>query len=68
MASCECCYSEAARRACGTDHLDEYNRVMHEHQERRCVCTADTPDGAKARAGQFWRDGRDVREDEADDK
>lgn len=30
---------------------------------RKCECTQDTKEGAKARAGQFWVDGKDTRLD-----
>ncbi len=62
MASCECCRNEALQRYV-YDLSEEYNRVMSEHQDNKCVCTQDTPEGDQARAGQFWVDGKDTRKE-----
>ncbi len=68
MPSCECCWADAQNRACayGQSVTDHYNAVMQEHQDRKCACTQKTPEGDKARAGQFWKDGRDTRTEKQD--
>ena len=62
MASCECCYAEAQSRALfrGGMTCDRYHEVMKEHEARGCICTKDTEEGRRARAGQFWDDDRKV--------
>jgi len=52
---CECCWNNSRR------DNDDYGRMLKEHKERGCVCTQDSEEGRKARAGQFWQDGRDTR-------
>ena len=37
--------------------------AMKRHELRGCVCTQPGTEGDKARAGQFWNDGRDTRND-----
>lgn len=66
MASCECCWQEAARQS--YDVSDAYHRVLKAHEDEGCVCTKDTPEGRRARAGQFWKDGQDMREAPLDAK
>ena len=58
MASCECCWADR--------YTGEYENALREHEKRGCVCTKNTLEGRMARAGQFWKDGRDVREDVPD--
>ena len=42
--------------------VDDYYRTMQAHKTMGCVCTQPGIEGDKARAGQFWIDGRDIRE------
>lgn len=44
---------------------DDYYAAMLDAEKRKAPCTQDTPEGAKARAGQWWdeatqRDRRDA--------
>lgn len=63
MASCECCWSDASSAAFGggLPIADLYDEALSIHEERGCVCTKTGPEGDRARAGQFWVDGRDTR-------
>ena len=47
-----------------------YEIERHEHEQRDCVCTMDTLEGRKARAGQFWDEvtQRDTRDEVAHDR
>ena len=56
MPSCECCYKDI-----GLDRDDSYSLALARHQDRGCVCTMPTFDGLRARAGQFWQNGKDRR-------
>lgn len=61
--SCECCWEAFSFLKYERPGL-VYSQVTAEHQERGCVCSKNTPEGAKARAGQFWDEEkqRDSRE------
>lgn len=68
MSACECCWQ--ARHGF-QDDIDgpgaAYYKAMKAHEERGCVCTKDTLEGRRARAGQWWDeekqiDTRDVKE------
>lgn len=48
MPACEYCWGR--RLFFG----DDYYKAMKDAEERKAPCTQDTPEGAKARAGQFW--------------
>ena len=65
MPSCECCWANACARAevMGGSATDHYRAILAEHNERNCACSLKTPEGDKARAGQFWVDGQDTRKD-----
>ena len=56
MASCECCWD--ARGNYDGAYSDEIKR----HEDMSCVCTKDSTEGKKARAGQFWENGCDRRD------
>lgn len=66
MSSCECCWSAASELAIhlGDSVTEHYRKVLDEHTAKGCVCTADTVEGQRARAGQFWDGERDVRSSE----
>lgn len=63
MASCECCWGLASCRVhyCGGSVADLYHVIMKEHEDQGCICTKPGQEGDKARAGQFWVDGKDSR-------
>ena len=52
---------------CGGCAAERYERVINEHESVGCRCTEDSEAGRMARAGQFWKDGRDTREDVPDE-
>lgn len=61
MASCECCWRH--RDIYTDDPGESYHREMREHEARGCVCTKTGIEGDKARAGDFWQNGHDIRND-----
>jgi len=61
--SCECCWADHQRRALtcsGAPESRTYEATRADHEARKCVCTHDTEDGRKRRAGQFWDDDRRI--------
>ncbi len=65
MSSCECCWSEASQRTfwTGESVSDVYHVVMKDHEAKNCICTKKTDEGNQARAGQFWKEGKDSRDE-----
>lgn len=63
MASCECCWNGASELTMhlGGSVTERYYEVMKDHEVAGCVCTKKGLAGDKARAGQFWVDGKDTR-------
>ena len=64
MSACECCWWS---KSLFQDPSEAYHRALKEHQDSGCVCTKDTLEGRKARAGQWWdetlqRDSRSAPE------
>lgn len=51
MPSCECCWN---MRPIHLPPDEGYARTLKEHEAIQCVCTKNTLEGARARAGQFW--------------
>ena len=59
MSACECCWAD--RYSFDTDRTESaYSKALQAHAERNCLCTKDTPEGYRARAGQFWDEERKV--------
>jgi hypothetical protein len=52
MPSCEYCWN---RRWLFDD---DYYKAMADAEQRKAPCTTATPEGEKARAGQFWDEER----------
>lgn len=59
MPSCECCYARSG------GSYDDYLETLGIHLVNKCVCTKETIEGKRARAGQWWDEERqvDTRED-----
>lgn len=66
MPICESCWEKARNCAAfrGGSVADHYYVVMREREREKAVCTQDTLEGRRARAGQFWDEAtqRDTRE------
>ena len=58
MPMCERCWGNAYMA--GSDQVEEYYRLTKEAEERNEICTQDTEEGRRARAGQFWDEERNV--------
>ena len=54
MSACEYCW--------GRRHLfnNDYYAAMKAAEECKAPCTTDTPEGAKARAGQWWDEEKQI--------
>ncbi len=66
IVTCECCWKDAGSRQHSGNHESKtsaYYAAMKDHEERGCVCSKQTIEGRIARAGDFWHDGRDTREE-----
>jgi len=70
MASCECCWADAATQAMyhGGPAIDYYDEALERHAFRGCPCAGDSLEGRKMYAGQFWdeekqMDRRDIGDD-----